>query len=123
MFREMFLATGLQKLRNNDAAAMNAMDVLRMATVGGAKAMGLKNCDILAEGKAADLIMIDLHQPNMQPLNVIEKNIVYSGSKQNVKMTMVNGKILYENGEFFIGEDPERIYADVNDLIARCKEA
>ncbi len=122
MFREMFLATGLQKLQNSDAAAMDAMDVLRMATVGGAKAMGLKNCDVLAQGKAADLIMIDLHQPNMQPLNFIEKNIVYSGSKQNVKMTMVNGKILYEDGEFFIGEDPERIYADVNELIARCKE-
>lgn len=122
MFREMFLATGLQKIQNNDAAAMNAIDVLRMATVGGAKAMGLKNCDVLKRGKAADIIMIDLHQPNMQPLNFIEKNIVYSGSKQNVKMTMINGKILYEDGQFFIGEDPERIYADVNSIIARCKE-
>ena len=54
--------------------------------------------------------MIDLHQPNMQPINNIEKNIVYSGSKQNVKMTMVNGKILYEDGAFFIGADAEEIY-------------
>lgn len=119
MFREMFLTTGLQKILLGDASAMEAASVLRMATVGGAKAMGLKDCDILAEGKKADLIMLDLHQPNMQPLNNIEKNIVYSGSKQNVKLTMVNGKVLYENGEFFIGEDPEKIYSEANAVI-RC---
>ncbi|MBR2058601.1 MAG: amidohydrolase family protein, partial [Fibrobacter sp.] len=51
--------------------------------------MGLADCDVLSEGKYADLIMIDMHQPNMQPINNIAKNIVYSGSKQNVKMTMI----------------------------------
>ena len=45
--------------------------------------------------------MIDLQQPNMQPENNIVKNLVYSGSKQNVKLTMVNGKILYEEQKFF----------------------
>lgn len=100
MFKEMFLATSLQKIIKNDAAVMDANEVLKMATVGGAHAMGLENCDTLAPGKDADLIMIDLQQPNMQPLNNISKNIVYSGSKQNVKLTMVNGKILYEDGKF-----------------------
>ena len=104
MFREMFLTTGLAKLREKDAAVVDAGQVLYMATAGGAKACGLNECDALAEGKLADLIMIDLHQPNMQPLNNIAKNLVYSGSKQNVKLTMVNGRILYENGEFFVGE-------------------
>ena len=79
--------------------------------------MGLKDADVLAEGKFADLIMIDLHQPNMQPINNIEKNIVYSGSKQNVKLTMVNGKVLYENGEFFIGTPAEDVYAKANEII------
>ncbi len=51
--------------------------------------------------------MIDLHQPNMQPLNNIEKNIVYSGSKQNVALTMIAGSVLYERGAFQIGDDPE----------------
>ena len=86
------------------------MDVLRMATVNGAKVMGLSDCDVLAPGKRADLIMLDLMQPNMRPLHNIEKNIVYSGSKQNVKMTMVNGKVLYRDGAFMIGERPETIY-------------
>lgn len=117
MFREMFLATGLQKIQNEDAAAMDANQVLYAATVGGAKAMGLRDCDCLAEGKYADLIMIDMHRPNMQPINNITKNLVYSGSKENIKMTMVNGKILYENGEFFIGTAPEEVYAKANEII------
>ena len=90
-----------------------------MATAGGAKAMGLTDCDRLAEGKKADLIMIDLKQPNMQPENDILKNLVYSGSKQNVKMTMVDGRILYENGSFHIGFDPGDIYARANEIIQR----
>ncbi len=119
MFREMFLVTGLAKLVNQDASAVDAMEVLKMATVGGAKAMGLADCDVLAPGKEADLIMIDLHQPNMQPLNHIAKNIVYSGSKQNVKLTMIHGKVLYENGNYQIGMDPEEIYTKANEIIQR----
>lgn len=86
---------------------------------GGAHAMQLTDCDRLAAGKKADLVMIDLHQPNMQPENNLIKNLVYSGSKQNVKLTMVNGQILYENGEFHIGFDPEEIYARSNAIIRR----
>lgn len=100
MFREMFLVTGLQKVREEDASACPAFDVLRMATTGGALAMGLKDCDVLAEGKCADFAVIDLMQPNMQPVHNIAKNLVYAGSKQNICMTVVNGKVLYENGRF-----------------------
>ena len=121
MFREMFLVTGLAKYLNKDAASVDALEVLRMATVNGARAMGLNDCDVLAEGKYADLIMIDMHQPNMQPVNNIAKNIVYSGSKQNVKMTMINGKILYEDGKFDIGEDPEQLYKKANAIAERFK--
>ena len=113
MFREMFLVTGLAKLREQNAAACPAEAVLKMATAGGAAAMGLKDCDCIAEGKQADLIVIDLHQPNMQPEHNLVKNLVYSGSKQNVLLTMVAGRILYENGQFFTGEDPEQIYEEV----------
>ncbi|MCB7321319.1 amidohydrolase family protein [Lacrimispora sp. 210928-DFI.3.58] len=121
MFREMFLTTGLGKLREQNAAAVEADHVLWMATVGGAHAMGLWDCDTLTAGKCADLIMIDLHQPNMQPENNLGKNLVYSGSKQNVKMTMVNGNILYENGTFYIGEEPEWIYRKANEIINKCR--
>ena len=121
MFREMFLTTALAKVRENDASAVDANAVLRMATVGGAKAMRLTDCETLTPGSQADLIVLDLNQPNMQPLNNISKNIVYSGSKQNVVLTMVAGKILYENGQFDVGEDPASIYAKANEITAQLK--
>lgn len=122
MFREMFLTSGLAKLSENDAACVGAEEILYMAVTGGAKAMNLPECDSLAVGKKADIIMIDLKQPNMQPENNLVKNLVYSGSKQNVKMTMVNGKILYEDNRFSIGFAPEEIYAKANEIISRIKK-
>ena len=117
MFREMYLVTALQKVVENDAAACPAEEVLRMACVNGAHMLGLDDCDDIASGKLADLIVIDLNRPNMQPVNNIIKNLVYSGSKDNVRLTMINGKVLYENGEFFIGEEPSVIYAAANSFV------
>ena len=119
MFREMFLVTALAKYREEDASVVDAKQVLKMATVGGARAMNLTDCDILAKGKQADLIMIDLNQPNMQPVHNIQKNLVYSGSKQNVNMTMVAGEILYENGEYYIGTAPDEIYKKADEISRR----
>ena len=119
MFREMFLVTGLQKVYCDDPEAVPAADVLKMAVTNGAYAMGLTDCDSIAPGKKADLIMLDLTQPNMQPLHNIEKNIVYSASKQNVKMTMVNGKVLYQDGIFHIGDTKEKIYENANRIAER----
>ena len=112
MFREMYLACVLQKLRLNDAAACPAENILLAACSGGARAMGLDGCDSLAEGKAADLAVISLHRPNMRPIHDVAKNLVYSGTRDDVRMTMVAGRILYENGEFRVGCDAEEIYAE-----------
>ena len=119
MFREMFLVAGLSKVRENDAAGISAERVLQMATVNGAKAMRLHGADTLARGKYADMILIDLHKPNMQPENNIISNLVYSCNKSNVRMTMVNGRILYRDGEYNIGESPERIYQNCNAILQR----
>ncbi len=117
MFREMYLATILQKLLTCDASAMSAECVLKMATSGSANAMGLCDCDCLKIGKKADLIVVDLNQPNMQPVNNIVKNLVYSACKSNIIMTMVNGRILYKNGDYFIGEDAQSIFEKANSII------
>ena len=109
MFREMYLACVLQKLREKDAAVCDAAEVLRMACSGGALAMGL-DAECIRAGKLADLTVIDLHRPNMYPVHNVVKNLVYSGSDANVRMTMVNGKLLYEDGVFHVGESPETIY-------------
>lgn len=116
MFKEMFLVTSLQKVKENDAAACPAFDVIEMATKGGALAMGLTDCDVLAEGKKADFAVIDLTQPNMQPLHNIAKNLVYAGSKSNVKITVVDGKILYQDGKFTT-VDANEIYSRANKLV------
>lgn len=123
MFREMFLLTGLQKLLEQDAAAMDANKVLHMATVSGAHAMGLPDCDCIAAGKQADLVLIDLQRPNMQPENCLTKNLVYSGSKDNVKLTMVAGKILYREHQFYIGCDASAVYEKANEIIGRMNRA
>ena len=114
MYREMYLATILQKLSLEDASALSGSTVLRMATVNGAYAMGLENGDTLAVGKLADIIRIDMKRPNMQPAFHIVDNLVYSGSKENVKMTMVQGNILYENGRF--------TNVDIDDIIKKSQD-
>lgn len=119
MFKEMFLVTSLQKLQHMDASACPAENVLLMACKNGAYAMGLSNSDCLSVGKKADLILIDLQQPNMQPIHNIPKNLVYSGSKQNVVLTMVDGKILFEKGEFFLDEPAHIIYEKTDKIVRR----
>ncbi len=120
MFREIYLIAATQKLHNRDAASTDANRILEMATIGSAKCMGLDNCDVIEADKKADLIVLDLHRPNMQPINNITKNIIYSGSKENVKLTMVNGRILYENG-CFNGIDTEEIYYYAQKITDRIK--
>ncbi len=123
MFKEMFLTSALAKVREMDAACIGADRILYMATAGGARTMGLPECDRLAAGKKADLILIDLTAPNMQPENNLIKNLVYSGNKENVLMTMVNGRILYEKGEFFIGAEPADVFREANSIVCSMRQA
>ena len=122
MFKEMYLAATLQKVTNNDAKSIPAFEILKMATVNAAKAMGLDNADVLAVDKYADIIMIDLHKPNMQPINNIVTNLVYAGSKDNVILTMINGKILYQNGQYFLKETTEEIYKKAEEVTLRLEK-
>ena len=116
MFREMYLVTGLQKIVTKNPVSIPAFEVLKMATVNGAKTMGLENAKYLEAGQLADIIMIDLKRPSMQPIINIINNLVYSGSKDVIKMTMINGKVLYMDGKFFIDEDVDEIYKKVQSL-------
>ena len=121
MFREMFLVTGLAKLKEMDPKAVAADEVLKMACVNGALSLDHKDCSDLSVGKFADIIMIDLKQPNMQPILNIPKNIVYSGTKSNIKMTMIDGKILYMNGQF-LEADADIIYEKCAEITERLKD-
>ncbi len=116
MFREMYLASVLQKGVTGNPAAMPAETVLKMATVNGAKAMRLFDCDCLAEGKQADMTLLDLNKPNTRPLGELQKSIVFSEGKTNVRMTIIAGKILYEDGNFFLGIPADEIYRQCEEI-------
>lgn len=118
MFREMYLINVLAKLDEKNAAAGDPGLILEAAVSGGARAMGLDDCDRIAPGKQADLIVIDMHRANMRPVHNVVKNLVYSGNPGNVLLTMIAGKIRYERGEFFVGEDAETVYREAERLTA-----
>ena len=119
MFKEMTLVYASTKTREKDPTALDAFTILQMATINGAKAMGYKNNGLLKEGYIADIIEIDLSRPNMQPINNIINNIVFSGSKDNIAMTMIDGKILYADRKFYVNEDIDKIYQDCQNVTDR----
>lgn len=118
-FKEMYLACALQKVKYGDAAAIAPEDIIYMATVNGANLLGMDDCNGIKEGKEADLILLDLLKPNMQPMNHLIDNLVYSGSIDNVIMTMIAGRIVYVNGTYRMNTDPITIYEKANYIIRR----
>ena len=117
MFKEMYLVSTLQKMINKDASVCPPKQVIRFATKGSAMAMGLNNCDTLSIGKCADIIMIDLKKPNMQPINNLENALVYSANPSNVLMTMIAGDIKYYKGKLLIDEDIEALYSRAREIV------
>lgn len=98
-FEEMKILAIGNKVFTKNPTAMTSGEVLRAATEGGARAQG-RNGGCVSEGMDADLIMVDLSAVNMYPVHSIVNNLVYSCSGDQVEMTMVNGRVLYEKGEF-----------------------
>lgn len=129
LFREMYLLSVLAKWREQDPAAVSPMQILTMAAGNGARVMGLPDCISLSEGKKADIIRIDMKQPEMRPLHGIRNqtlapsrfaaNLVYSGSRRDVCMTMVDGKILYEDGQYHLNTDKDTLYAEIERIADR----
>ena len=120
VFREMYLLSCLQKERMKDAAAVGAEISLDAAGKTGWQALGMNGGEI-AVGKDADLV---LSAPSMRPLSDIKKSLVYAADTSAVLLTMAKGKILYENGEYHIGESVETVYKNAGKCIKRLlKEA
>jgi 5-methylthioadenosine/S-adenosylhomocysteine deaminase len=86
-------------------------DVLRMATVNGAKALGRKT-GCLRAGYDADLILVDFDRPNLIPCHSIYDNLVYSAHGCDVVMNMARGKVIYRNGDF-LTIDLDRVKREV----------
>lgn len=113
MFKEMFLVATLNKMDSDGEKYIPTIEVLKMATLNGAKALGIDAGEIKA-GKSADIILIDINNPHYYPQDNLISHLVYAGKSSDVYLTMVAGKILYENGEYHIGTDKEEIYKKIN---------
>lgn len=116
MLREMYLAAILPKGINNAPDIVSPKDVLKMATVNGAVAQGRYDCGIIKENYKADLAVISLDSPSLYPDFDVINNIVYSAEKSDVILTMVDGEVLYENGEFKT-VDVEKIGSECNKIV------
>lgn len=119
MFKEMFLASTLNKATLYNAEILKAEEVVNMATKNGAKALGFENLGEIKTGYLADLILLNLNQPHHFPHHNLISNLVYSAKSSDVYLTMINGKIIYENGRFNIGETPQNIYSHIKKIKAK----
>ncbi|MFB0543239.1 MAG: amidohydrolase family protein [Candidatus Bathyarchaeia archaeon] len=98
MFQEMKFACLLQRAARCDPTVVKAGDVLRMATIGGAKLLGMSNeIGSLEVGKKADLILVNFEKPHLYPKTSIISHLVYSAKASDVDTTIVNGKVLMRN--------------------------
>ena len=98
MFETMKFAALLQKGKYENAKNMEAYEVLKMATINGAKALRLEDkIGTIEVGKDADIIILDLNTETCQPEGNIFSNIVYNAKGSNVTTTIINGKIVMEN--------------------------
>ena len=97
MFETMKFTALLQKGINENPEDLPAYEVLKMATINGAKALKLNETGEIEEGKLADLIIINMEETITKPINNIFAEIVYNVKGSNVDTTIVNGKVLMEN--------------------------
>jgi len=126
LWEEIKLMPMLQKGTTLDPTVVSPAQTIAAATSVGAKALGYENLGLLREGYLADLILLDMSGAHMSPCNDLESNLVYSAQGSDVCMTMVHGKVLYQNGEYTT-LDPklvmERANKEAAQLLARAEAA
>jgi 5-methylthioadenosine/S-adenosylhomocysteine deaminase len=124
MFEEMKVASLLAKLSRLDAAALNAWAVCEMATIGGARALGLDaEIGSLEPGKRADLIAVRTDTPRMTPLlggaqGNLHHNLVHAVQGGDVDMTMVSGQVVVDGGQLVHG-DLHALIDDANTAVPK----
>lgn len=111
---DMKTAILLQKGIHRDASLLTSSDIIKIATKNGAVAQGRNNTGEIAVGKKADLFVVNFNSPNLQPVTDMLNGVVYASLPQNVVLTMANGKVLYEKGEFKT--------IDIEAILAKIKE-
>lgn len=115
LFSEMDTAAKLHKVHAMDPTVVDAVTVLRMATIQGARALGLQDITGSLEiGKKADVIVIDTHKPHLTPMYNAVSHLVYAASGNDVTHSVINGKLVME--------DRKLLTLDLDEIIARSRE-
>lgn len=123
MFNEMKFATLLNKVDKFDPAIMPAQSVLEMATINGARALGLEETlGSLEIGKKADLTLVDLRKPHLTPLHNVISHLVYSATGSDVDTVIVDGKVIMQGRRVLTLEEDrvlEEAQKAADDLLAQ----
>lgn len=115
MFEEMKLCSYLQKINNLDSSIIDAYKVLEMATINGAKALGLDSLiGTIEVGKEADVIIVDMSRLGLNPINDVYSNLVYACNGSDVEYVLVKGNILLDNKNITL--------VDEKDIIEKCSQ-
>lgn len=118
MMEEIHIAALLCRGATKDANAVSAAEIVKMATVNGALAQGRKDCGAVKVGNKADIIVFDLMKPNLQPDFDTLANVVFSAQSSDIVMNMIDGRVVYRDGNFaFINK--EEVYREVNERLSR----
>ena len=124
MLETMKLAALIQKGIHRDASVITADQVIRMATCGGAKAIGMeKLTGTLEEGKKADMILFDPRHLKSFPNHDAEATVVYSSSEENIDTTIVNGRIVYQKGVFAGGQSEAELIREIDAEVEKMKRS
>ena len=122
LFSEMDSAAKLAKVFDLNPLSLNAGEVLKMATTGGAAVMGLeKEIGTLEKGKKADIIVVDLKHPHLCPLYDPISALVYSANGADVKDVIVDGRVLMKDREFTT-IDPDEVMGRVKEISEEIKD-
>ena len=114
LFLEMGTAARLHKVSTLDPTVMDAVGVLRMATIDAARALGIDYLTgSLEPGKAADIIIIDTAKPHLTPMYHPDSHLVYAARGSDVATTIINGRIVMEDGKF-LSLDIGKVMEDIN---------
>ncbi|MBI4790756.1 MAG: amidohydrolase family protein, partial [Chloroflexi bacterium] len=123
MFEAMRAAAFLQKVTAMDPTVLSAEQTLRMATLGGAEALGMeKEIGSLQAGKRADLLVVDLTGSHLRPINKIENALVYCASAHDIETVICDGKVVMEHRQIRAFDEEEWVSNAVDYAYARFRE-
>ncbi len=100
MVEEIYLAAMINKGSTQDPEFMYPAQLLKLATINGARAQDREDCGSIKVGNKADLVIFDMDKPHLQPVFDELANILYSGQSDDICMTMIDGQIVYKDREF-----------------------